>query len=721
MFRETKWFVTVLLVVGICASAIQARLIGYWPFEEGQGTETADITGNGNDGTFNGEVEWVPGYLGNGVRFDTGGERIVIGPLDPTAENNAMTLATWINWEGQGHTQEQQGIIGKRLGWDPGDGVKWFWQTNPAGDLLFRADNTAGGDSLGWGNALLVDYANEWVHVALTWDDGATLQYINAEELSTGDVGFRDTADDTPMTIGCVQSDWNETFVGTMDEVRIYDTVLTPPEIQTIMLGEFPTASNPVPADGAFHEDTWLTLSWRPGTLAGSHDVYLGEDYDVVNDAMPDSDVYRGNQVTEFYIAGFPGFAYPEGLIPGTTYYWRIDEVNEAHADSPWKGEVWSFTIPPKTAYNPDPADGTELTSLVATLSWTPGFGAKLHTVYFGDDFDAVANATVGAPVGVTRYNPGPLEQEKVYYWRVDEFDGIGTYKGDVWTFTTQGAVGNPQPANGATDVGMAATLSWTAADNAASHQVYFGLDKDTVRSADTGSPEYKGPKALGDESYDPGLLELGATYCWRVDEVYNGNPVRGPVWSFTVGDYLLVDDFESYTDDDVAGQAIWQHWIDGFGVADNGAQVGYLVPPYCEQTIVHGGSQSMPLLYVNEAGVTNSEALLTLTAPRDWTMGGVEELSLWSRGDSANAAQPLYMAVSNASGGPAVVAYDDPAATQFNTWVEWRVPLQAFADQGINLGNVDKIAIGLGSKSGMASAGGTGTMYFDDIRLYRP
>jgi hypothetical protein len=128
-----------------------------------------------------------------------------------------------------------------------------------------------------------------------------------------------------------------------------------------------------------------------------------------------------------------------------------------------------------------------------------------------------------------------------------------------------------------------------------------------------------------------------------------------------------------------------------------------------------------MPLLYVNEAGVTNSEAVLTLTAPRDWTTGGVEELSLWSRGDSSNAADPLYVAISNSAGAPAVAAHDDPGAATTGTWREWRVPLQAFADQGINLINVDKIAIGLGSKSGLAAPGGSGTIFIDDIRLYRP
>ena len=80
-----------------------------------------------------------------------------------------------------------------------------------------------------------------------------------------------------------------------------------------------------------------------------------------------------------------------------------------------------------------------------------------------------------------------------------------------------------------------------------------------------------------------------------------------------------------------------------------------------------------------------------------------------------------LYVTVSNAAGGPALVAHSDSGAAMTTTWTEWVIPLQAFADQGINLTNVDKLAIGVGSKSGAAAAGGSGTLYVDDIRLYRP
>ena len=119
-------------------------------------------------------------------------------------------------------------------------------------------------------------------------------------------------------------------------------------------------AHRPNPADGALHEDTWITFSWAPGKSAVSHDVYLGTSFDAVNDDDGTGATFLGNQPATTFIAGFPGFPVPEGLAPGTTYYWRVDEINDANAASPWRGDVWSFSIPPKTAYSPDPADGAE-------------------------------------------------------------------------------------------------------------------------------------------------------------------------------------------------------------------------------------------------------------------------------------------------------------------------------------------------------------------------
>jgi hypothetical protein len=269
-------------------------------------------------------------------------------------------------------------------------------------------------------------------------------------------------------------------------------------------------------------------------------------------------------------------------------------------------------------------------------------------------------------------------------------------------------------------DVKQTQILNWSPGDHAASHQVYFGTDKEVVRNADTGSPEYKGSLDLGSDNYDPGKLEWDATYYWRIDEVNNANPDSpwaGPVWSFTTADFLVVDDFESYNDlnpEDPQSNRIFYAWLDGLDNPANGSVVGYDNPPFAEQIIVHSGSQSMPLFYDNSVGY--SEATLTLTYPRDWTENGVNTLTIWFRGDSANAAETLYVALN----GSAVVNHDNPNAAQIDEWTEWNIDLQAFADQGVNLVNVNTIALGLGSRNNPV-AGGSGTMYFDDIRLYRP
>jgi len=333
-----------------------------------------------------------------------------------------------------------------------------------------------------------------------------------------------------------------------------------------------------------------------------------------------------------------------------------------------------------------------------------------------GTNFNDVNDAAGGAPQGVASYKPASLEGEKVYYWRVDEFDAVDTYKGDVWGFTTPGAAASLSPANGAVDVQINSTLSWIPAATAVSHDVYFGTDKDAVRNATTASPEFKGNKASGSENYDPGKLAWDSDCYWRVDAVYNTGAVKGLVWNFATADFLLVDDFESYNDidpPDPNGNRIFDNWIDGFGTTDNGALVGNDLPPYAEQTIVHSGAQAMIYRYDNN--LKTSEATLTLVYPRDWTEEGVTKLSLWFRGASANSAERMFVALN----GTAVVYHDNPAATQKGGWNRWVIDLQAFADQGVNLAGVNTITVGVGTKNSPA-AGGTGTIYIDDIRLYR-
>jgi hypothetical protein len=290
-----------------------------------------------------------------------------------------------------------------------------------------------------------------------------------------------------------------------------------------------------------------------------------------------------------------------------------------------------------------------------------------------------------------------------------------------------------PSPSNGAVDIRQTTVLDWSPGHYATSHQVYFGTDQEAVKNADTGSPEYKGSRELGSEGYDPGKLDWNTTYFWRIDQVDNLNPDSpwiGNIWSFTTADFLIVDDFELYNDYDPSdpdSNRIFMMWKDGLGFGTptappyfagngSGAIIGHAEPPFAEQEIVHGGRQSMPYEYNNASGLKYSEAEMTLIEPRDWTENGVDRLVIWFRGDSDNSAEPMYVALN----GFALVYHDDSNATQIDTWTEWTIDLQKFVTLGVDLTNVNTIAIGFGNKNN-PQAGGSGFMFFDDIRLYKP
>ena len=121
-----------------------------------------------------------------------------------------------------------------------------------------------------------------------------------------------------------------------------------------------------------------------------------------------------------------------------------------------------------------------------------------------------------------------------------------------------------------------------------------------------------------------------------------------------------------------------------------------------------------MPLAYDNAVG--KSEATLTLSSNRDWTVKSVNTLTIWFRGDISNAAETLYAVINDS----VVVTNDNPDAALATSWTAWNIDLALLADQGVDLSNVNSITLGLGDRNNPV-AGGAGIMYFDDIRLYPP
>jgi hypothetical protein len=278
-----------------------------------------------------------------------------------------------------------------------------------------------------------------------------------------------------------------------------------------------------------------------------------------------------------------------------------------------------------------------------------------------------------------------------------------------------------PDPADGEVDVSREPILSWVSGVVANKQDVYYGTSFDDVNEATRDDPRgVLVAQDQNDTTYEPDMiLDYGVTYYWRVDGINDENtdsPWKGDVWNFQALNYpIVIEDFEDYND--YPPNEIFMTWLDGYGVPTNGSTAGYPQPDfvggqhYMEDTIVHSGDWSMPLFYDNSVGLSE----VTRTLNQDWTIEDVSLLGLYYYGDPANAPEPMFVGVDNA-----VVTNDDADAALVTEWTLWKIPLQEFVDQGVNLSNIGSMTIGFGNKANPV-AGGEGHVFFDDIRLYFP
>jgi CubicO group peptidase (beta-lactamase class C family) len=186
---------------------------------------------------------------------------------------------------------------------------------------------------------------------------------------------------------------------------------------------------------------------------------------------------------------------------------------------------AWGISGPP-VARNPVPNDASRNWPTTPTLSWTAGAGATSHDVRFGTTFPLPFR---GNQTG-TSYNPGALQPNTTYYWRIDEKNSTGTREGTMWSFTTSATLPavatNPSIASGSTGVSLTPTLSWTAGSGAVSHDVYFGL---------VSEPPFAANRTV--TNFTPGTALLPNTwYTWRIEERNASGAVVGPWWRFQTG-----------------------------------------------------------------------------------------------------------------------------------------------------------------------------------------
>jgi internalin A len=306
------------------------------------------------------------------------------------------------------------------------------------------------------------------------------------------------------------------------------------------------------------------------------------------------------------------------------------------------------------------------------------------------------------------------------------------------------------RPYDGAGDVTQTPVIRWTAGAYAALHDVYFGQDAEQVANAtpaDTDDTDvYRGRQELETVMYEPEALQWGTTYYWRIDEVnfvtvenedgtedVNEITWKGQTWSFTTAEFIVVDDFELYTNNRDAGQAVFQAWIDGLGFSrpepnnpgnSTGSIVGHDIwtqgTPYktiVETGIVHGGRQSMPLYYKNADEPYYSQTDRTWPAPQDWTVNGMDTFELYFRGASDNGPGQLYLSIEDDAGQIALMIYPDPNAVLTEQWQKWSVPLADLVADGIDVTSIRKLSIGVGDPDN-PQPGDIGIIYIDDIRI---
>ena len=261
-----------------------------------------------------------------------------------------------------------------------------------------------------------------------------------------------------------------------------------------------------------------------------------------------------------------------------------------------------------------------------------------------------------------------------------------------------------PIPADGAKNVPLDTILTWSTGQKADKHIVHFGTDLTNI-GASAGGPS-EPPQLQDANTFDPGKLELGTTYYWRIDEVNDQNVWPGKVWSFTTTDYLVIDDFEQYNSSTGPNRNLISDTWKNFNVG--------LSTQYAHKC----SKQSMVINLLDyNTGRYTEKTVRTFSPPQDWTVAGMEALELFLSDHTENSHALIYIALNDGNNEALVLYPDDSNNITNDIWHAWRIDLQEFQD--IDLSNIESMTIGFYPDPDYPSGGGNGSFYFDDIRLY--
>lgn len=417
-------------IMGQAPAADDPYLVGWWTFDDGSGTVAKDSSGKGKEATLVGGPAWIKGKVGSGaLSFDAADDIVEVPEVPAFDLSDALTITAWIKVN---NFSTHYFILDKSPSGTAPDNYpgNYEFRSTPAGLLEFGHQTSQGTDYHFYASTRNLT-AGRWTHVAVTMVKASQVKfYIDGTPAGEAAQTFNwPVLNDEPLRIGG-RKDKYSFYNGCIDDVRLYNRALTAGQVKAVFEGGAPVygkAEGPSPADGALAV-TMPLLQWTAGDKALFHNVYLG-----TTPELTEANLVGSRQM-------FTMLYYVQGLQPGTTYYWRVDEI-EKDGVTVHTGDVWSFVAQALTAYYPNPADGAVDAAPAPMLTWLPGQTAIKHHVYFGDSSDAVSQGAAGADKGEVKdpnFAPGALESLTTYYWRVDETPLGGAVRtGPVWKFTT--------------------------------------------------------------------------------------------------------------------------------------------------------------------------------------------------------------------------------------------------------------------------------------------
>jgi hypothetical protein len=742
MYKKLIYLICLALVVSMAGDA-SGSLVAHWKLDDGSGTIAKDSAG-GYDGTLIGDTKWVEGKIGGALQFDGDGDYVDCGNdpvFNPTASFSVGFWAFIANWEtGWGRSMIAKGGDADRNGWSVrrfSDETICFTTAGVAGVGTTAAanDNT----NMPGTNAPPL---NEWAHIACIYDsiNGMTYIYINGavdkERAATGTVAATDAhlyIGTRGNTGGTGTDDWLESFFnGMLDEVRFYNHALTGVDVALIMAGKEalpPTlAANPKPANGATEIPRDVILSWGRGDFAQTHNVYFGTDVNDVRDANvaePRGVLVSQNQTETTYD--------PNGLLDfNKTYYWRVDEINDVDPNSPWVGNVWSFTVANFTIV--DDFEGYDDVNNLIYDTWQDyaanGTGMTVghlnspyaernivrsgrQAMYMRYDNDGTVNeGTNIEQTGTKFYSEAECQWGEAQDWTKDGANSL-----TIWSRGLLSAVGGFKQTGQNVTITAAGADMWGNSDQF--HFVYKQLSGNgeisarvvSLASLDSNTPIHGAAKAgiIIRESLEPGSK------------------------------YIMVDAQPSSDN----GLQVLRREDTNFTTTQLFQLAGIVAPRYIRlvrngntftayQSSIGGtmwtsiGSVTMPMLADAYIGLIacshNSNVACKAEFSTVKTTGATGSWQSQDIGIESNAVEQLYVALEDDAGNSVVVNNADPLATTLINWTAWNIPFTAFTDVNppVNMQAIKKLSIGVGNRDA-TQPGGSGTLYIDDIRLYRP